>query len=221
MAPHLRSIREYVLHLHSFGANVALVNSTTGATTTYAALAERILNLSASLHSLVGHGDRVILKNLPHDEWIPIFFALLLNGSIAVPVDHRMSEDFFMEIIGYVDPKYIVSHGTQKATHDVPILKMGDILISSSASSDGESLQGIAELGTPAEIIFTSGTWSKPKGAVLSHGNLLANLDGLLGDVTPNPLRHLLISLASGARLRADVRHVFTTLRRVSDCFDG
>jgi long-chain acyl-CoA synthetase len=50
-----------------------------------------------------------------------------------------------------------------------------------SKKTQNKSLKSFKSISSDsiAEIILTSGTWSRPKGVTLSHGNLLANLEGV------------------------------------------
>src|SRR5258708_5008593 len=54
-------------------------------------------------HALCGHGvqpgDRVVLWGPNSAEWIACFWAILLRGAIAVPMDSAASTDFVQRVI--------------------------------------------------------------------------------------------------------------------------
>ncbi|MBI2818157.1 MAG: AMP-binding protein [Acidobacteria bacterium] len=123
--------------------------------------------------------DRVFLWGENSAEWIAVFWGCILRGAVVVPMDHIASPDFALRVLRQVDAKLIVCSPHKPALDPaIPLLDFSSI--SSEVSRHSRSPYAIP-LGRDdlAEIIFTSGTTAEPKGVVISHGNLLANLEPL------------------------------------------
>lgn len=106
----------------------------------------------------VRRGDRVAIALPNGSEWIIAFFAIQLAGAIAVPVNTRFSPS---------EVQYVLddSGATFTFRPDVPV-PAGAPYVDDSA--------GLDEV---AAIFYTSGTTGFPKGAMLSHENLLSNVE--------------------------------------------
>lgn len=140
--------------------------------------------MSAQLrdHFGVKPGDRVglWLKNCP--EFIPAIFGILLAGATVVPINNFLKADEVAHIvndagINVLISEQVLSEAFPKLLAARPGLKTFEVEKIQAApphSAPKESTRGQDDL---AVIIYTSGTTGKPKGAMLSHGNLLANVE--------------------------------------------
>ncbi len=148
----------------------------------YLALSYSIRNIAVKLQLAgVKSGDHVGLwmKNCP--EFIIAYFAILSCGAVVVPVNNFLKPAEIRFILEDAEANVVVSENAL-------IAQAGD-LTSSNAQPKllaiEDLLNGAADAGfnpVPrtrddlAVIIYTSGTTGRPKGAMLSHGNLLHNV---------------------------------------------
>lgn len=172
---------------------------------TYRELARRTAGLAAGLcrrfHLRAGDRVAVVMTNEP--QYVEILFALWHAGVVAVPVNAKLHQEEFRFILEQADISLCISCETLAAsiaaiTHK-PVLNCN--------SADYEKLVmaepcKIVEVEPDhlAWIFFTSGTTGKPKGAMLSHRNLLmmtlnyfADFDRVCATDTiyhPAPLSH-------------------------------
>jgi long-chain acyl-CoA synthetase len=147
---------------------------------TYAAVAEAARGVAARLRREgIGKGDHVAIWSENRPEWIWTLWGCLLEGVVLVPIDYRASPDFLIRVAAIVNARAIVVGET-----------VGDV----AASVPVWAIQHVARPGEPenprtrepvnpvltsddvAEVIFTSGATSEPKGVVLTHRNILANI---------------------------------------------
>ena len=81
-----------------------------------------------------------------------------------------------------VSPAVVVcdAHRAEKLPSTVRAVHLGEITFPYAAAEPAEKLCGVRDENAPAMILFTAGTTGHPKGAVLSHRALIANLQTLL-----------------------------------------
>jgi long-chain acyl-CoA synthetase len=150
--------------------------------------------LLAQAHALSVHlgkelgvrpGDRVALwlKNCP--EFVPTLYGVLGAGAVVVPINNFLKPDEVGYILKDCDANLIITdtamaEGVQKLSTTIPKLRGWNV------EEFGRLNKGLAELAPPGDgvsekdlaiIIYTSGTTGHPKGAMLSHGNLLSNVE--------------------------------------------
>ncbi len=131
----------------------------------------------------VSPGDRVglWLKNCP--EFVPALFGVLMVGGIVVPINNFLKPAEVSYILKDAGIDVLVTdismkEGTAALLAAQLKLKLFHVeefgRLSPPSHSFKPTAQGENDL---AMIIYTSGTTGRPKGAMLSHGNLLHNVD--------------------------------------------
>jgi long-chain acyl-CoA synthetase len=129
----------------------------------------------------IGNGDRVMLWGENRAEWVAAFFGCALRGAVVVPMDHGASGDFAARVFRQVEAKLLVcsrSHAQEAANEfaGVPTLILEDLpqtLEHHSAAPIPPVALGRDDI---LQIVFTSGTTTEPKGVIITHGNVLANI---------------------------------------------
>jgi long-chain acyl-CoA synthetase len=146
-------------------------------------------------------GDRVVLLGESSAEWVAAFLGCALYGAIAVPLDRGSSPEFVSRILEQVGASLAVS-SAEAAKHfrSLPVIPL-ESLPSLVAKHAPASTNDSATRTDILEIIFTSGTTADPKGVVITHGNVLANLEPLEREIAKysqyeqlvHPLRFLVL----------------------------
>ncbi len=122
----------------------------------------------------IAAGDKVIFYSENRPEWVVALWGCLLAGVVAVPIDFRSPLDFLDRVRAKVHAKLILSGDDvpQPAPGPAAVWRMEEI---AEAAPESE-VRSPCEAGTLAEIIFTSGATAEPKGVLIKHRNVLANI---------------------------------------------
>ena len=171
-----------------------------GTTLTFAQLQERVDRLASALRAGgVCHGDRVGFLGLNQPAFLETLFAASRLGAIFVPLNFRLSGPELAFIIGDAGVHTLVVDAQHQPLIDgirdgLPVRRhlnaeaeLQDAIAQAEPLSDAEQL----DPDEVALIMYTSGTTGRPKGAMLTHGNLwwnnvasLHGIDTLESDVT-------------------------------------
>ncbi|MBA3241025.1 MAG: AMP-binding protein [Acidobacteria bacterium] len=134
----------------------------------------------------VEKGDVVSLLLPNSAEYVIAYFACFELGALAGPVNSLLKPEEMAYVIGHSEAQALLYH-TQFAPQltealsllDAPPLAVvfddeGDAAKDSSGDDERREAPALSR-DDEAIIIYTSGTTGKPKGCLLTHGNLLAN----------------------------------------------
>jgi long-chain acyl-CoA synthetase len=118
-------------------------------------------------------GDKVLFWSENRPEWIVAFWGCLLSGIVVVPIDYRASADFMTRIRRIVAARLILigDDVSLTAAPDLPVWRLHEL-----AWHDGSPPDVAIGQDDVAEIIFTSGATGEPKGVVITHRNVMANI---------------------------------------------
>src|SRR5262245_39779236 len=119
-------------------------------------------------------GDKVVFFSENRPEWVIAFWGCLLGGIVVVPIDYRTSPDFLASVAKIVNAKLVLigeDVPSLDVTHGAPIWRLHDL-----EWTDGTPPPTSIGRDDVAEIIFTSGATADPKGVVITHRNVLANI---------------------------------------------
>lgn len=143
----------------------------------YADVARAARSCAARLHRLgLRKGDKIVFWSENRPEWIVAFWGCLLRGIVVVPVDYRASPDFLARVSRIVAAKLVlIGQDVPPFTTPIeaPVWKLHELEWNSDAEAPPDVAIGRDDV---AEIIFTSGATAEPKGVLITHRNVLANI---------------------------------------------
>src|SRR3954468_20833067 len=124
----------------------------------------------------IGKGDTITIWAENRAEWIIALWGCLLEGIVLVPIDYRASADFLVRVSDIVKARAVLvgdaverdAIGTTRPVWHVSELR--DFRLKPEATGP------LINADDTAEIIFTSGATAEPKGVVITHKNVLANI---------------------------------------------
>ena len=146
----------------------------------------------------IGKGDRIAILSENRPEWAVADFASMLLGAVDVPVYPTLTEEqtvavlkdsgarvIFVSTVEHL--KRVLAIKPQTALEKVVVMDyvgipegipMHRMMMNPDTARDPEMDARAKSIGPDdlATIIYTSGTTGEPKGAMLTHGNLVSNL---------------------------------------------
>ncbi len=177
--------------------------SKTWETLTYKKVADQVKQVSLGLRALgVGRGDRVALLSENRPEWAICDLAAQAAGAVTVPIYPTLPASQVAHILADSGAKAIIVSDAKQMAKVLPLREsLPDlsvlVTLDADASKDGVySLAAVIEAGAAASfddyearrdsvqhddlmsLVYTSGTTGSPKGAMLTHGNMAAAIDG-------------------------------------------
>ena len=154
--------------------DIAIVDE--GRQITYRALKQGIKKYRNHLYELgIRQGDRVGIFSRNSAEFIFTYFAAASLGAINVPINFQLSTRETAYILQNAGVEHLLTY--EPLTFDEPInATQYDIAtFGDKICAEAPELPADFDENNPCVIIYTSGTTGNPKGAILSHKNLVCN----------------------------------------------
>jgi long-chain acyl-CoA synthetase len=171
-----------MIHAHALGRGSREYGDRTACVSgnvrfTFRELEQRVGKLAATLRARgLAPGDRLALL-LPNGlEYIELMYACAWLGVAAVPLNTRLSSVEIDRVLADAQPRGLVRHSSLPApTAAVP----WQVVIDRDALhiDDGKVVDPIDDADATLALIYTSGTTGHPRGVVVTHANMLANVD--------------------------------------------
>ncbi|MBO7469947.1 MAG: long-chain fatty acid--CoA ligase [Bacteroidales bacterium] len=188
----------------------ALVKKENGEWKTYS-IQEYVETTNIISYALIKLGiqkdDKVAIISSNRPEWNIMDMAIQQVEAVTVPIYPTISKEDYRIVINNSEAKFVMVEGLcvlnkiEEIINDIPSLKMiytfvkrGDYPIWNDLIALGKENQNPEELerrkaevksNDCATIIYTSGTTGTPKGVMLSHANILGQIENL--HHTPSP----------------------------------
>ncbi|GAA0470345.1 fatty-acyl-CoA synthase [Paractinoplanes deccanensis] len=146
---------------------------------TYAELRDRVTRLAHRLRAEgVGRGDRVAYLGPNHPALVETLFATHLLGGVFVPLNFRLTAPEVRYQLGHSGARVLIRDpecAEAKAPTTIPVTALTE-----TSAETGPPIEVEVGLDDPAFLLYTSGTTGRPKGAILTHGNVVWNTYNLL-----------------------------------------
>lgn len=144
-------------------------------------------------------GDRVAILSRNSNAFAALRYAIAARGAVLVPVNFMLNAEEAAYIIKHSGARLLFAGDTEAdkalaAARECPAVeKCYSLALGSAPPAGFEALDALAagpalaqrpgiDNTTPAQIIYTSGTESAPKGAVLSHAAVLWQYGSIVAD---------------------------------------
>lgn len=153
-------------------SRVALHGETT---VTYAELTDRVERYRAVLAEMgIQKGDRVGLYSTNSPDFIYVYFATVSLGAVIVPINFQLTDAEVDYIVGDAGICLMVAmRPLEIGCRCVLLTELASLAATADPTSVTVPERDADEVCT---LIYTSGTTGRPKGAMLTHRNLLSNV---------------------------------------------
>jgi long-chain acyl-CoA synthetase len=179
----LKDLLEYSSEKYASNVMNAFVG---GKTVSYKEFGDKVENLRKVLLSLgIGHGDKVAIYTHNTTQYSVIYFAIVSTGAIAVPLLPDFSSAEVENILNHSESKALFVTKRLRPKVDaigLPGLKIR-LDVDTCSVYENQNIGNVEESqerevlpDDVASIVYTSGTTGKSKGVILTHYNLIAQL---------------------------------------------
>lgn len=151
---------------------------------TYRELDQAVTRVARGLHSVgIQKGDRVGAFGKNSDLYVLLYLAVTRLGAIHVPINFQLRAGELQYILADSDPALVIADESLVGAVEEAVASAGfavrgfegDVLTWAASTDDApaHSNEFDVEDGDIAQLLYTSGTTSDPKGAILTHRALL------------------------------------------------
>ena len=175
---------------------------------TYGQLCSQVKAMAVRLALEYGvqKGDFVMLQGVSKPDYVVAYLAIQYLGAVSIPTDKAAKEENILDVYRYTQPRVMLTDLPITAD-DVNMVSLEklyeDVAVETQEKGVEETVPPytVPEASAAAEILFTTGTTGKPKGTMLSIGNIYASMHNTwhgVGMITedcvliPLPLNHSL-----------------------------
>ena len=168
---------------HGQGSDLAIVDQ--GRRFTYDEVKAAVRNCRNRLYAEgVKPGDRVGIFSRNSAEYIFVYMAVASLGAISIPINFQLSKREIAYIVKDAGARFLVTYELLNLVDALAALRCDIPLRQIEMKNIGTEKKGLEEAPgfpshlddhAPCMIIYTSGTTGTPKGAVLSHRNVVTN----------------------------------------------
>lgn len=171
---------------------------------TYGEVEGRVRRLARGLRALgIERGDRVAVLSENRPEWVIADLAILAAGGVSVPIYPTLPAAQVVHILADSGAKGIIAENAKQLTKAMgtpgaaPALSLLVAMEAEAAQGSIRSLDAVMQEGDAANseesyearrdgvqpddlmcLVYTSGTTGSPKGAMLTHRNMVSAVDG-------------------------------------------
>lgn len=133
----------------------------------------------------IGKGESILLWGDNCAEWVAAFFGSILRGAVVVPMDRIATPEFAVKVARQTNARLCVcSRDLAPSAPGVAAVVLEDLAAKLSGLSCARYEAVAVGRDDPVQIVFTSGTTADPKGVVITHRNVLANIEPLETEIT-------------------------------------
>lgn len=141
-------------------------------------------------------GENVGLFSKNSPEFVYCYMALTSLGAVVVPLNFQLTSREIAFIVKDAQMKHLISMEKLDIAEELRLQdypgKVSQLIITEFADtfaagnfSPAPCSDSEIEENTPCVIIYTSGTTGNPKGAILTHGNLISNVRSFAAALPP------------------------------------